>query len=33
MIGGEEIVGFRFELAESPYKEDKIPEEYKIKSS
>jgi len=30
MIGGEEIVGFRFELAESPYKEDKIPEEYKI---
>ncbi|TFG22999.1 MAG: hypothetical protein EU529_08765 [Promethearchaeota archaeon] len=30
MIGGEEIVGFRFELAESPYKEDKTPEEYKV---
>lgn len=33
MIGGEDIVGFRFELAESRYKEDKIPEGLKIKSS
>ena len=30
MIGGEEIVGFRFELSESPYKEDKNPEEYEF---
>lgn len=33
MIGGEEIVGFRFELAESPIKENKIPEGLKIKPS
>lgn len=33
MIGGEDIVGFRFELAESPNKDDKIPEGLKIKPS
>lgn len=27
MIGGEDIVGFRFELSESPFKEDKDPTE------
>jgi len=33
MLGGEDIVGFRFELAEIAYKEDRIPEGYKIKST
>lgn len=33
MIGGEDIVGFRFELSENPYKEEKIPEGFKIQTS
>ncbi|MBD3215722.1 MAG: hypothetical protein GF311_24130 [Candidatus Lokiarchaeota archaeon] len=33
MIGGEDIVGFKFELSENPWKEDKVPEGFKIKSS
>jgi hypothetical protein len=33
MLEGEEIVGFRFELHEIPYKEDHIPEGFQIKSS
>ncbi|MFX0021254.1 MAG: VOC family protein [Candidatus Hermodarchaeota archaeon] len=32
MLEGEDIVGFRFELQELPYKEDRIPEGFKIKS-
>jgi len=33
MLEGEDIVGFRFELQEIPYKEDRIPEGYKIQST
>jgi catechol 2,3-dioxygenase-like lactoylglutathione lyase family enzyme len=33
MLEGEDIVGFRFELEEIPYKEDKIPEGIQIKTS
>ena len=33
MLEGEDIVGFRFELQEIPYKEDRIPDGYKIKST
>jgi len=33
MIGGEDIVGFRFELSESPFKEDINPEEMRGKLS
>ena len=33
MIGGEDIVGFKFELSENPWKEEeKVPEGYKIKA-
>ena len=33
MIGGEHIVGFRFELSENPHKEHKVPEGFKIQPS
>jgi catechol 2,3-dioxygenase-like lactoylglutathione lyase family enzyme len=33
MLEGEDIVGFRFELQELPFKEDRIPEGFKIKST
>ena len=33
MIGGEDIMRFRFELFENPYKEDKAPEGFKIQLS
>jgi len=33
MIGGDEIVGFKFELSENPWKEDKVPEGFKIKAT
>ena len=33
MLEANNIVGFRFEFQEIPYKEDKIPEGHKIKSS
>ncbi len=33
MLEGEDIVGFRFELQELPYKEDRIPEGFKIKAT
>ncbi len=32
MLEGEDIVGFKFELQELPFKEDRIPEGFKIKS-
>ena len=28
MLGGEDIVGFKFELSENPLKVDKVPEKY-----
>jgi len=33
MLEGSEIVGFRFELQENPFKEEKIPEGQRIKST
>ena len=33
MIGGDDIVGFKFELSENPWKEDRIPEGFQIKPS
>lgn len=31
MIDGDDIVGFKFELSENPWKEYKVPDGFKIK--